>query len=127
MACIIVPTTGAVLVYIATKIIAKKKQYKTIKGEGISLVTKLTWLYKLLFGGGIILAFKHLWHGEIVLYFPFLTALQNPRDTAQMITEMTTVGTTMLMLVILVWALMCIVVDILLHRGAQLGTNKGGE
>jgi hypothetical protein len=57
----------------------------------------------MLWGGSGLLAFEHLWHGEITPFFPFLTAANDPADTAEMLHEMATSGTSMAALVTLVW------------------------
>ena len=54
----------------------------------------------MLWGGAALLAFEHVWHGEVVPYFPFLTAATDPADRAQMLREMATVGVTMAALII---------------------------
>ena len=64
---------------------------------------KLKWLNGLLWGGSALLAFEHLWHGEITPFFPFLTAASNPADAAEMLHEMATSGVAMAVLVTLVW------------------------
>ena len=56
---------------------------------------KLRWLSNLLWGGSFLLAFEHVWHGEVVPMFPFLTAASNPADAASMLHEMSTVGVAM--------------------------------
>ncbi|MBQ1713650.1 MAG: hypothetical protein II030_04560, partial [Treponema sp.] len=44
------------------------------------------------------------YHGEVVLYPPFLTAMRNPEDIPEMLHEMATVGVSMAAIVTLVWA-----------------------
>ena len=39
---------------------------------------KLKWLSYLLWGGALLLCFEHIWHGEVVPFFPFLTAMSDP-------------------------------------------------
>ena len=56
------------------------------------------------------MAFEHVWHGEVVPWFPFLTATENPDATAEMLHEMATSGTAMLLLCIVVWGIACAVV-----------------
>mgnify|MGYP007069974341 CR=1 FL=1 len=48
---------------------------------------KLKWLSAMLWGGVILLAFEHLWHGEIAPFFPFLTAMSDAASTAEMLKE----------------------------------------
>ena len=112
MACFIVPATEAVITTITTKIVASKEQRadtadstkKESENEGhISFSAKLKWLSNLLWGGSILLAFEHVWHGEVVPWFPFLTAVNNPEDMAEMLHEMATAGVWMAVLVTIIW------------------------
>ena len=68
----------------------------------IKFSTKLGWLNKLLWGGSALLAFEHVWHGEVVPFFPFLTAVENG-ETAEMLAEMGSAGVMMAVLVTAVW------------------------
>ena len=116
MACFIVPAAEAIVSTTVTKIIENKEKSSTeIKlEEGVSvselhkekISSKLKRLNYLLWGGSGLLAFEHLWHGEIQPFFPFLTAAGNPEDAAQMVHEMSTVGVTMAVMVTLVWGVM---------------------
>lgn len=58
------------------------------------------------------MAFEHLWHGEIVPFFPFLTAVENG-ETAEMLAEMGSAGVTMAVLVTVVWGGMLAVSSIM--------------
>ena len=92
MACFSAPLAAA----IATGIVRRGMAAKTVEQPGtISWATKLGWLEKLFFGGCVLLAFEHVWHGEVVPWFPFLTAMSNPEDAAEMYHEMLTVGVSM--------------------------------
>ena len=64
---------------------------------------KLKWLNNLLWGGSALLAFEHVWHGEVVPWFPFLTAAGDPVDAAEMLQEMSTAGVAMAALVTVAW------------------------
>ena len=57
------------------------------------------------------LAFEHIWHGEVVPYFPFLTAMYDPEETSVMLNEMATVGVSMAVLITVVWAVVCVVAE----------------
>ena len=121
MACFIVPGTEAVVTTIATKVIEKKEQKarEEALAQGVELSelhrenfsVKLKRLNGLLWGGSALLAFEHLWHGEIAPFFPFLTAASNPADLQAMLHEMSTVGVGMAALVTSVWALSSLVID----------------
>ena len=92
MACFLVPAAEAVAAEVARKANENKESENT---ENISLSTKLSWLTRMLWGGAVLLAFEHVWHGEVVPWFPFLTAAADPADAAEMLREMATVGVTM--------------------------------
>ena len=70
----------------------------------------------MLAGGAVLLAFEHFWHGEIVPWFPFLSAMSNPADKASMFEEMATVGVSMALLVTAVWGVMCLAADAIMKR-----------
>ena len=65
----------------------------------------------MLWGGSALLAFEHVWHGEIVPWFPFLTAASDPAEASVMISEMATVGVSMAALVTAVWGVMLLVTN----------------
>lgn len=116
MACFAVPAVEAIVVT-AAALIVKSKERKTEPetftydaGDGkleqrhkVSFSRKLNWLASLLWGGVALLAFEHIWHGEITAWFPFLTAASSPEGMAVMLNEMATVGTAMSVAVTLVW------------------------
>ena len=106
MACFIVPATEAIVTTVAQKIISKKEETENNKksDNSIRFSEKLKWLNGMLWGGSGLLAFEHIWHGEVTPYFPFLTAANDPADTAVMLHEMATSGSAMAILVTAVWA-----------------------
>ena len=118
MACFVVPAAEAVIVKAIEKAENKKETAASPK-KGIPMSVKLKWLSGLLIGGAVLLAFEHVWHGEVVPWFPFLTAMNNPGDTAEMLHEMATVGTAMAVLVTAVWGVMCIAADAIVKRTAN--------
>lgn len=115
MACFVIPATEAIVTTVATKIIEKKEasvDNAEINFENKELFsTKLKRLNNLLWGGSALLAFEHLWHGEIQAFFPFLTAAANKADAVEMLHEMSTVGVTMAVLVTAVWAVSNVVMS----------------
>lgn len=115
--CIIVPATEAIITTVVSRVITKKEK-KTRKHSPAG--SRLHWLNKMLWGGSGLLAFEHIWHGEVVPFFPFLTAAETPESTAVMLHEMATNGVAMAVLVTAVWG--CMVV------GAELMERRtGGE
>lgn len=64
---------------------------------------KLDMLFYMLLGGALVLAAEHACHGELVLYPPFLTAMQNPEDIPTMLNEIIIVGGSMTLAVTTLW------------------------
>ena len=120
MACFTVPAAEAIITTIAGKIIKSKEKHQTVDASKnttdvstpkIPFSTKIGWLNKMLWGGSALLAFEHVWHGEVVPFFPFLTAVENG-EAAEMLHEMATAGVSMALLVTAVWGIMVGVVSI---------------
>lgn len=79
-------------------------------------------LKKMLYGGSALLAIEHVWHGEIIPTFPFLTAVKDG-DTMGMLREIATVGVSMAVLVTAVWACGVLVAEALAKRGKAAATE----
>jgi len=145
MACFLVPAAEAVITTIATKVMKKKEQSSgkdhdkkngiveiTLDGQHTETVekrpfsSKMKWLNNLLWGGSGLLMFEHLWHGEVVPWFPFLTAAQDPESTSEMLHEMSTVGVTMAVAVTAVWGVM-VAVSSALQKRAEKDAEKISE
>ena len=109
MACFIVPATEAVVTTVANKVIKNKEKRSDKKGSGYPFAEKLGQLNGMLWGGSGLLAFEHLWHGEISPFFPFLTAASDPSDRSKMFYEMATSGSAMALTVTAAWAVMVLV------------------
>lgn len=127
MACFLVSAAEAVVVKAAEKSIEKKEIVKTDEKTDdrgmeavIPMSTKLKWLSWMLWGGVILLAFEHVWHGEVVPWFPFLTAMSDPADAMEMFHEMATVGVSMAVLITAVWGVMCKVTDSIVKRASDI-------
>lgn len=119
MACFTVPAGEAVVTTIVKKTMEKKGvEHKENDGK-VPMTRKLKWLSNLLWGGSALLAFEHVWHGEVQPFFPFLTAMSNPEDTAEMLHEIATVGVSMAVLVTAVWIGMCVTADMIVRRPAS--------
>ena len=122
MACFVVPAAEAIVVtaaYIAAKKseqkiqaphLAQGNKFETEEPK-ITWSKRLSWLLGLLWGGVLLLAFEHFWHGEVVPYAPFLTAMATPEETNQMLHEMATVGVSMAVTVTAVWGVICAVAE----------------
>lgn len=131
MACFVVPATEAIITTVIQKVVEKKEKETGKKdvqqeenGSRIPFSRKLKWLNSLLWGGSALLAFEHVWHGEVVPWFPFLTAASDPADTAEMLHEMATVGVSMAALVTLVWLGMLGISSIIEKRARKTQTAE---
>ena len=117
MACFIVPAAEAIVTTVMEKAFQAKEKEEALKLDTAEAVVKtklpfsrkLSWLNKILWGGSALLAFEHVWHGEVVPWFPFLTAMENAEEATTMLHEMSTVGVSMAALVTVVWGIMVLV------------------
>lgn len=92
MACFLVPLAIGIVLSILKKLLKK-----TAENLRLDILTAL------LLGGSFILALEHVWHGEVVPWPPFLTAMENPQDVPVVINEMLTAGTAMTIAVSATW------------------------
>jgi len=92
VACFIAPAIAGIIVSIIRRVF-----------KGADSKVKLSLLEVMLWGGVLLLAFEHLWHGELVPWPPFLTSMQNSVDRARAINEITTTGIAMAIAVTALW------------------------
>lgn len=127
MACFLVPTTEAIVTTVISKVVSAKEKKQNlaevdveqIEKKPLGFGKKLKWLNAMLWGGSALLAFEHVWHGEVTPFFPFLTAASDPTEAAEMLHEMATSGVAMAVLVTLVWVGMVIVSGLIERRAGQ--------
>ncbi|MBQ1501617.1 MAG: hypothetical protein IIZ45_03265 [Firmicutes bacterium] len=114
MACFLVPAAEAIVTTVAARIVGKNEEKKLeLAGEEtliereseykVPFSRKLKWLSNLLWGGSALLAFEHVWHGEVIASFPFLSGAADPVSASAMLHEMATAGVGMAVLVTAVW------------------------
>lgn len=129
MACFVAPAAEAIVMTIVRKNMEKKEAERSAlipggapaedgAGGGIPWSRKLAWLTNLLWGGVFLLAIEHVWHGEVVPWPPFLTAMSSPAEVMPMLMEIATVGVTMAVLVTAVWAVMVFAADYLYKKAS---------
>lgn len=129
MACFIVPGGEAVVTTIIQKIIEKKErdtagerpQIKQPRGKWSQ---RLHWLNVMLWGGCLLLALEHIWHGEVVPWPPFLTAMETPGEVGPMLHEVATYGVTMAVVVTVVWGIMVLVAELRAKATSLSGTKQ---
>lgn len=151
MACFLVPTGEAIVVSLLRLALKKKEKRVGIKPDSLespespvnlvsptsperlaspgvrTLRRRLRWLSQMLWGGSALLAFEHLWHGEIVPWFPFLTAASDPESAGVMLHEMATAGVMMALLTTVAWGLMCLAASAIEKRSLhQLSVDSSG-
>ena len=112
MACFTIPAAEAVVTTIIKKTTDKKETTNPF-------IKRMNWLNNMLWGGSALLAFEHVWHGEVTPWFPFLTNAANPADASEMLHEMATSGVAMAVLVTAVWALMVGVSETIIKRSLK--------
>lgn len=93
MACFLVPMVVALITTIVQK-----------SAKSLADRLKLWALNVMLWGGVILLMVEHMWHGELVPWPPFLTAMSNPLEISAMLHEIATIGTAMTMGIFLAWS-----------------------
>jgi len=117
MGCFVAPVTEAIVVTAAALIVKHKEKKNADKMQSMAkeekkdtMSTRLLRLSKLLFGGGILLIFEHIWHGEVIPYFPFFTAAEEGSEAVnEMLHEIATTGILMAVLCTLVWGVVEII------------------
>lgn len=125
MACLLVPAAEAIVAAVGAKVLktremkAPKTGHADVESVHIPFSRKLRWLSFLQFGGAFLLAFEHVWHGEIVPWFPFLTAMSDSASAMEMLHEMATVGVGMALLTTAVWGAMLAVVHSMEKKAAK--------
>jgi hypothetical protein len=115
MACFLVPAGEAIVTTIVQKVIEHKEKKTGEEKDhviGMKWSRRLGWLNKMLWGGTILLALEHVWHGEIIARPPFLTAMENSADTATMLYEIATVGVAMAVTVTVIWGIMVLIAEL---------------
>ena len=100
MACFTVPLAEAVIVSTA-KTVAKKVGCSEKTLDFID--KKVGWLEKMLYGVSALSAAEHIYHGELTIYPPFLTALNSPEEISVMFHEMATEGVVMALATTILW------------------------
>ncbi len=128
MACFLVPAAEAVVTTVAARIMRSKEKEETVNvtypdgtvagAAKLPFSEKLGWLNKLLWGGSALLAFEHVWHGEVVPYFPFLTAVEEG-EVAGMLQEMGSAGVMMAVLVTAVWGCMLVAASFIEKKAVE--------
>ena len=133
MACFLVSATVGVGTAVARHIVKHhenelelegKTQLPEKFGSDVKWSQKLAYLELTLFSGSFVLAIEHILHGEIVPLPPFLTAANNPADTAEMLTEMGTVGVAMLAILLVAWGAGVAIVDYIKVKKRKEGLKE---
>ena len=128
MGCFLVPVTEAVVTTVAARVIKSKETKETVNISStdgsveevtkIKFSTKLGWLNKLLWGGSALLAFEHIWHAEVVPFFPFLKA-DEKAETAGILPKIGSTAVIKTVLVTAVWAGMLAVSAVMEKRALR--------
>lgn len=129
MACFLAPAAEAIVTTVVQKKIEKKERMNTAceadkiyssedavakvecQGNKISWSRKLKWLNTMLWGGVALLCVEHMWHGEVVPWPPFLTAMNTPSEIVPMLKEIALYGTAMAAVITAVWFVVTLIAD----------------
>ncbi|MDO4581793.1 MAG: hypothetical protein Q4B96_04320 [Bacillota bacterium] len=136
MACFLAPVAEAIVVSVIKKNVQNKElaaltadaAESVVAEESSSIPTsrKLGWLSKMLWGGSFLLAIEHIWHGEVIPWPPFLTAMYNAADVQPMLMEIITVGGAMMAVITAAWLLMVAAANHIEKRAARLASEQEG-
>ncbi|MCW4029730.1 MAG: hypothetical protein NWE92_08810 [Candidatus Bathyarchaeota archaeon] len=107
MACFLAPMALAIVMTIV--------QVLTRHSE-LSHKLKLSALNAMLWGGVVILAAEHVFHGEITAWAPYLTAMSSQADTAVMLSEIASIGGSMTLAISGTWVAMLAVNSLMMKR-----------
>lgn len=141
MACFLAPAAEAVVTTVLQKKLDQKEkeaehgsvehientqsiQESTKPKHKISWSRKLKWLNTMLWGGSTLLCVEHIWHGEVVPWPPFLTAMQTPSEIVPMLKEIALYGTTMAVVITGVWFGMTLIAE---RLAGKLDTEERAE
>jgi hypothetical protein len=105
MACFIVPMSLGIVTTIFRKKIPEN--------------LKIGWLNIMIWGGVIMLAVEHIAHKEVVLFPPFLTAMETPSEIPVMLQEMAVIGGTMTLTIVSIWLIMVFVSQKILQKNKK--------
>ncbi len=109
MACFLAPMALAIIMTVV--------QLITRRSE-LSHKLKLSALNAMLWGGVVILAAEHVFHGEITAFAPYLTAMSSPADTAVMLSEIASIGGSMTLAISFTWMGMLAVTTLMTKKVA---------
>lgn len=126
MACFIAPAVEAVVMTVVQKHVEKKEaeelrvytseEHVSVEPQQkITWARRLKWLNGMLWGGVALLALEHIWHGEIVASFPFLTAVAEGQ-TMEMLKEIAITGGAMALTITAIWGGVCFAVEKLMAK-----------
>lgn len=133
MACFLVSATVGIGAAVARHIVKNHENKLELEGKtplpekfgsDVKWSQKLAYLELTLFSGSFVLAIEHILHGEVVPFPPFLTAANNPADTAEMLTEMGTVGVAMLAILLVTWGAGVAIVDYFKFKKRKEGLKE---
>lgn len=114
MACFTACVAEALVAY-GVKKVAAKSEYQKVR----SYADRIQKLINMLLSGSFLLLIEHVWHGEIVPFYPFFTVASDPESTKVMINEILTVGVSMDIVLTALW----IVVYILVPKFKKAGVT----
>jgi len=136
MACFAAPAAVAIVTTVTKKVVEKKEARATSVGDAQAASDaaktpgkwsrRLSWLNTMLWGGVVLLGLEHIWHGEVVPWPPFLTAIESG-EVVPMLKEMAIVGGSMTVAILVVWGIMVGVVELIERRANSADVRIAGQ
>lgn len=118
MACFVAPATVAIATTVTRKVVQKREREATAEHAQTSTsevpgkwTKRLGWLNTMLWGGTALLALEHIWHGELVPWPPFLTAMESTEQIGPMLREIAVYGGAMTAAIFAVWTIMVLAAE----------------
>lgn len=111
MACFVAPAAVAIVTTVVQKVVKSKEETRAGGQDGAprtpgKWTQRLRRLNTMLWGGCALLALEHIWHGEVVPWPPFLTALKTPGEAGPMLHEILVYGLSMTAVILAAWGIM---------------------
>ncbi|MGI5940051.1 MAG: hypothetical protein ACOX8V_05100 [Thermoleophilia bacterium] len=133
MACFIAPAAVAVITTVVQKVVKSKetaaatdRSQRPRKTTG-KWTQKLRWLNTMLWGGVVLLALEHVWHGEVTPWPPFLTAIQTPGEVGPMLHEIATYGGAMIITIVIAWGILVGIAELAERRAKRSTLTEVGS
>lgn len=129
MACFVAPAAVAVVTTVVRKVVEKKEAGSATNAQTSAEVVqgkwtkRLGWLNTMLWGGVLMLVLDHLISGELVPWWPFLSAISTG-EVSGMLREIAITGGAMTAAVFVAWGAIVLVIEARAKAKARLARES---